>query len=85
MNSSSNNSNNYGRATTDIYDVVYDNNNNNHICYEHVRNTMIIALFGMINMIPYCIYEARSIQIKRIKLWKTNPMLPIHGYNVCTV
>ena len=79
MNNSNNN--NSGRTTTDIYDVDDDNNNNDHICYEHVRNTMIIALFGMISMIPYCIYEARSIQIKRIKLWKTDPMLDISKYN----
>jgi hypothetical protein len=76
-----NNNNNNGRSTTDIYDNVDDDNDNEHICYEHVRNRIIIAIIGMIGMIPYCIYEARSIQIKRMKLWKIDPMLDISKYN----
>jgi hypothetical protein len=43
---------------------------NDQLCYDHIRHSMVWAAIAVALMIPYCVLEARAVQRKRIQSWK---------------
>jgi len=47
-----------------------DDDEEDQLCYNHVRRAMVWAVVAIALMIPYCLLEARALQRSRFQSWK---------------